>query len=62
MRAQAQGGGWPWRLPVRKDEDLFGVLVLSFYFYTKVYWDDHDELAKALGAIISEWNAIRTWR
>lgn len=41
----------------QKDEDLFGVLMLLFYFYTGVYGGDHDEPTVAYCAIISEWNA-----
>ena len=44
----------------KKDEDMFGVLMLSFYFYTGVYGGDHDEPTVAYCAIISEWNATET--
>lgn len=43
----------------KKDEDLFGVLML-FYFYTGVYGGDHDKPTVAYCAIISEWNATET--
>lgn len=43
-----------------KDDDLFGVLMLLFYFYTGVYGGDHDEPTAAYCAIISEWNATET--
>lgn len=45
---------------INKDEDLFGVLMLLFYFYTGVYGGDHDEPTAAYCAIISEWNATET--
>lgn len=44
-------------VPIRKDEDLFGVLMFLFYFYTGVYGGDHDKPKVAYCAIISEWNA-----
>ena len=44
----------------QKDEDMFGVLMLLFYFYTGVYGVDHDEPTVAYCAIISEWNATET--
>lgn len=44
----------------KNDEDLFGVLMLLFYFYTGVYGGDHVEPTAAICAIISEWNATET--
>lgn len=44
----------------KKHEDMFGVLMLLFYFYTGVYGGDHDEPTAAHCAIISEWNATET--
>lgn len=43
-----------------KDEDLFGVLMSLFYFYTGVYGGDRVEPTVAICAIISEWNATET--
>lgn len=43
-----------------KDEDLFGVLMSLFYFYTGVYGGDRVEPTAAICAIISEWNATET--
>lgn len=45
-------------VPVKNDEDLFGVLMFLFYFYTGVYGGDHEKPGVAYCAIISEWNAI----
>lgn len=50
-------------VPVNKNKQkkkTFGVLMLSFYFYTGVYVGDHDKPTVAYCAIISEWNATET--
>lgn len=46
-------------VPVRKDKDLFGVLMFVFYFYTGARGGDHAKPEVAYCAIISEWNATQ---
>lgn len=63
-RLQTQAG-LAMAVPVKKkkkktDEDLLGVLMLLFYFYTGVYGGDHDKPTVAYCAIISEWNATES--